>query len=328
MEHLTVAVIIPTYNRAALVQEAIRSLLAQTQIPDEIIVVDDGSTDNTKEVLGKFEAPVNVITQPNLGRSEARNAGLLAVKSDFIAFLDSDDTLPPNSIAHRAKILEQHPDYDVVYGETLLIDLEGKPVGKFSQFKPGLHPSGLVFAEIALSNLVPLHAIMFRRLCLEPTVCFDPTLDTMEDFDFWLRIAAHHSFVYTDEIVAHYRTHDDMTTVTMPDKMRLSEITVQRRAIEMDVFQKLSPLQQAKIYTTHGAKYAVLGQTKEARKWFTKAILTAPTSMKVSTKAFALMAFTLLGSNGTRYLAAVRRQIRASLKRNTRWAYNRPSTKE
>jgi glycosyltransferase involved in cell wall biosynthesis len=316
-KRLTVSVIIPTYNRALLVQEAIRSLLAQTYVPDEIIVVDDGSTDNTMDMLSQYGPPVVPLQQPHRGRSAARNAGLRASHADLIAFLDSDDTLPQNSIERRRYILETHPEYGVVYTDALLIDENGTPLARFTEFNPRVRPSGKIFFELAYKNLSPVHTFLFRRECLQQGGFFDETLETLEDHDFWLRMSVCCSFVFLNEPLAHYHTHGDMTTTKMPDLMRLNEIKVQRRAIAMEAFQVLTPLQKARIYCSHGAKYAVLGEIGEARIWLTKSIAAAPYYLN----AYGLMAFTLLGRRGTRYAAILRRRIRAKLKRNTRWGY-------
>src|SRR5574341_812790 len=116
MSDPTVSVILATYNRATLLEEAVRCLLGQTRIPDEIVVVDDGSTDHTPEVLDCYGPPVRVVRQPNRGLPAARNTGLRAATGNLIAFLDSDDTLPLDSIERRASYLEAHPAAAAVYG--------------------------------------------------------------------------------------------------------------------------------------------------------------------------------------------------------------------
>src|SRR5882724_669932 len=106
---LSVSVIIPTYNRAAFVTVAVDSALNQTRVPDEIIVVDDGSTDETDRVLRQYGPPVRVVRQENRGRSAARNVGLSQATGDAVMFLDSDDLLMPRNIETCAQVLETHP---------------------------------------------------------------------------------------------------------------------------------------------------------------------------------------------------------------------------
>ena len=174
MAGLTVAVIIPTYNRAHLVCEAIDSCLAQTRIPDEIIVVDDGSTDDTPTVLAKYSTPVILVRQENAGRSPARNKGIEKATSNLILFLDDDDTLKLHTIALCAQVLEHRLEVGVVYGDIEISDLNGKSQGKFSQVAGTTAPSGDVFAAFAQRNLRPIHAFMIRRLCFYVIGTFDP----------------------------------------------------------------------------------------------------------------------------------------------------------
>src|SRR5262245_46865272 len=107
--YFSVSVIIPTYNRAAFIATAVESALKQTRPPDEILVVDDGSTDGTDSVLSEFRPPVRVIRQPNRGRSAARNTGLRAATGDAVIFLDSDDVLMPGCLESCVAALEAHP---------------------------------------------------------------------------------------------------------------------------------------------------------------------------------------------------------------------------
>src|SRR3954453_18164174 len=117
--HLSVSVIIPTYNRASYIATAVESALNQTRIPDEILVVDDGSTDDTDRVLRQFGLPIRVIRQANRGRSAARNVGLRAATGDAVLFLDSDDFLMPENIETCARVLETKPEIGVVYSDAM-----------------------------------------------------------------------------------------------------------------------------------------------------------------------------------------------------------------
>ncbi len=304
---LRVSVIIPTYNRASLITAAVNCLLNQTRVPDEILVIDDGSTDNTVAVLQNYRAPVRVISQPNKGRSAARNTGLQATDCDLIAFLDSDDTLPPESIEHRVALLEAQPEFDAVYADAYLTDMDGNVLSKFTDSRPGLRPSGDIFPTLAYHNLSPIHAFMFRRVCLEQTGLFDITLHTLEDHDFWLRMAAHYRFAYLDEPLANYRVHDQMTTKTAAEEMRRGNILVQGRAIGMPAFDRLKPAQKVSIYTFYGTKLLALGEIEQARKSFMKAIRINPLALK----AYGYFLFTLLGKKRALQMADLRRRWRS-----------------
>jgi glycosyltransferase involved in cell wall biosynthesis len=317
LSRLSVSIIIATYNRAEWLPAAIDSLLQQTRPPDEIIVVDDGSTDDTQRVLATYAPSVTVITQANMGLSGARNSGIRAATGDLLAFLDSDDTLPPHSIDHRARVLEAHPEFGVVYGDALLIGSGGEALGKFTQFRPGPRPSGDIFAALAYHNLSPPHAYMIRRACLDKVGLFDESLTTLEDHDLWLRIAAHFQFYYVDEVVAHYQTHQNMMSLTRADAMRSNDILLQERAIQQTAFVRLTPRQQARIYTSLATKYAVEGEVTRARGWLQKSMRRSPGYLT----AYSRFALTLLGKRGITITAVLVRKFKRRFRRITRWAY-------
>ncbi len=308
-ERLSVSVIIPTYNRADLIEQAIDSLLSQTRVPDEIIVVDDGSTDNTPEVLARYGSSIRVISQSNAERSAARNVGMQAATGDLIALLDSDDTLMPQSIERRAWILETEPDVDVVYSNVEMVDKEGRALGLFTQVLPGTRPSGAAFFEFARHNLMPIHAFMFRRRCLGEVGLFDAAVPGMEDYDFWLRMAARFRFAYLDQPLACYRIHTTMMTAIRRSEALNNELIVHRRIFDMPAFQCLSPQEKSCVYYEHGNRCGVLGRMEEARTWYRRAISVAPTSPR----GYVFAALSLLGAAGFRRAITLWMRLRGDL---------------
>ncbi len=270
----TVGVIIPTYNRADLLKEALESVLAQTRVPEQVIVVDDGSTDHTWEMLRGYGPPVVAIRQPNRGRSAARNVGLACCTADFVCFLDSDDLLTPRSIEVRAGWLESHPDSGIICGVVEGVDLGGRRI---------VEPAGIslavpneTFQRLARYNVLPITAFMLRRECLPSPPYFDETLHTLEDWDFILRVVAQCPHLHwLDEMVSLYRHHSGMT---LPAGSRLSEdgIKVQDRVYEMAAFRALRPPQQARICCSHAAARMGGGFLKAARHSLVCSIRVAP----------------------------------------------------
>jgi glycosyltransferase involved in cell wall biosynthesis len=305
----TVSIIIPTYNRARDVQTAIRSLLAQTRVPDEILIVDDGSADDTASIVARFDPPVRLIRhERSLGPSAARNTGLQACSGDLIGFLDSDDTLPPDSLERRVSALIAAPDYGAIYGDCWMIGRNGERIGLFSQLQPRPHPSGDLFPALAVENLAPVHTFLFRRACWEQSGDFDITLRQLEDHDFWLRMSACCQFLYLDAPLANYHQHDAMMSVTRADAMRQARLTVQRRAIEHPRFATLTSAEQARVLTRYARNLAAVEERiDEARRWLRRAIRLRPSNWE----AIALYAMTLTGKRGVRALSRVRRVARA-----------------
>jgi glycosyltransferase involved in cell wall biosynthesis/CTP:molybdopterin cytidylyltransferase MocA len=306
---LSVSVIIPTYNRAAFVAQAIESALAQTRRPDEIIVVDDGSTDETDRVLSAFGSPVTVVRQPNRGRSAARNAALRAAKTDAVLFLDSDDWLMPSCVERCVQELESRPEVGVVYSDTYLCNAAGEPIGLYSQVLPGNRPSGQVLGELARRNFLTVTS-MIRRSCLEG-ITFEQGLEYFEDYDVWRRLAVRCEFQYVDEPLLRYRLHEAMTSTRVP-QMLASEVEVQRRILAMSEFAALPGGEQAGAFCVHGCKQAVLGDIGGARLAFLKSIRTLPTYAG----AYPLLFLSLLG----------KRVLQFAILQRRKWSGNRLGT--
>ncbi len=302
-----VSVIIPTYNRAHTIARAIDSLLTQTRPPDEIIVVDDGSNDNTLEVLERYVGKISLIVSPrNEGQPAARNRALDAATGDFIAFLDSDDTLPIDSIERRLNALRQNPDYDVVYGDALFIDAHDQPLEIFSKVRPMLRPSGDVYYPFLQNNLAPVHTFMIRRTPQTSPLRMENDLRMIEDYDYWLKLSEICPFLYIDTVLAHYHIHETMGTATESENMRRKRLIVQRHAIARPRFQQLSPAQQAHIYTQIGASVAAVeGDMRAARALLNQALRLRPTALQA--RVYWLVTWS--GVRGVNALNQVRRAV-------------------
>jgi len=271
----TVAVIIPTYNRAELVTQAIDSVLNQTRMPDEIIVVDDGSTDDTWQRLQEYGSPVIPVRhENNRGRSAARNTGILRSTAELLCFLDSDDLLTPHSIEVRADRLEANPEVGIVYGQTNSVDMRTSTASEHEQFH--ISADADLFRNLVKFNNVPNLALMLRRESLPETPYFDPNLDTLEDWDFILRVAAQHPVLdVISEVIGLYRRHDNMTM--LPGKRYMdSTMRVQNRIYSMGAFKTMPPVHQARTCCSHAINRMDGGFAGKARESLRRSIRTAP----------------------------------------------------
>jgi glycosyltransferase involved in cell wall biosynthesis len=271
---LSVSVIIPTYNRADYIEAAVRSALEQTQPPDEIIVVDDGSTDETPAILARFGLPVIVLRQSNGGEAAARNAGLRRATSDAVLFLDSDDLLMPQCIERCADTLAGRPDVGVVYTDAYLCDRDDQKLGLHSRELPGPRPSGMILSELARRNFILVTSLV-RRSCLGD-VTFEEGMACAADYDFWRKLAARCRFLFVNEPLMCYRFHEAMTVETRAAEALAAEVEVQRRILEMPEFKDLTRVERARACCFHGAKLAILGHARQARRQFLQAIRTSP----------------------------------------------------
>jgi glycosyltransferase involved in cell wall biosynthesis len=198
-----VSIIIPTYNSAQFIAQAVDSVLAQTYPDFEVIVVDDGSTDDTQSVLAPYSQRIRYIHQANKGPSAARNKGILAAWGDYILFLDSDDLIPPNKLELQIPPLEAHPDSGLVYSAWQHINENGTRI--WGEMRP--NKQGRVLKDLLRRSFYfPPGAAVIRRDCLAKVGTFDETIKGTEDTDMWLRIArAGYAFEYFDQPLFLYR---------------------------------------------------------------------------------------------------------------------------
>jgi glycosyltransferase involved in cell wall biosynthesis len=195
-----VSVVIPTYNRAATVGRAINSALAQ-HVPDlEVVVVDDGSTDSTSQVLSQYGSQVSVLHQPNQGVARARTNGVLAAKGEFVAFLDSDDEWYPHKLARQLSLLEQHPSAGLVSSGAEFVEPGGRIRSRVSQTAAGNLVGWLMYR-----NCIVTSSVLVRRECLlSVQPMFRAENWAGEDWDLWLRLAARWPFVVSPEVLVRY----------------------------------------------------------------------------------------------------------------------------
>ena len=201
VEEMTVAVIIPTFNYAHFLADAITSVLAQTRPADEIIVVDDGSTDDPAAVVAQFQT-VRLIRQKNRGLSAARNTGLWNCKASHIVFLDADDRLLANALEAGLTCIAGHPDCAFVYGGCNFIAENGHSWSHIAQ--PINEHASVAFLRHQIDGIM---TVLFRRDCLLAVNGFDETLRTFEDRDIYLRMAQRYPIASHSTIVADYRKH-------------------------------------------------------------------------------------------------------------------------
>jgi glycosyltransferase involved in cell wall biosynthesis len=198
----SVAIVITTYNHASFLEAAVGSSLRQSGAADEIIVVDDGSTDHPEHVTSRFD-DVRLIRQPNAGLSAARNTGWRAATSEFVVFLDADDRLLPNALAVNLQRLCAAPEAGLSYGGYVYVDVVAgrREVPEFLPATDG-------FPALLRRNLIGMHgAAMYRRAHLAAIGGFEPGLLACEDYDVYLRMALHSSIVYGPEPLAEYWHH-------------------------------------------------------------------------------------------------------------------------
>ena len=219
-----VTVIIPTYNRAQKTARAVASVLYQTFTDYEIIVVDDGSSDHTVEILSLFEPYLTLLVHPeNRGVSAARNTGIRATSAPLIAFLDSDDYWMPEKLALQVSFFSSHPEAIACQTQEQWIR-KGRRVNPAKKHRK---PGGWIFEPSLKLCLVSPSAAMVRRDLLDEVALFDETLPVCEDYDLWLRISCRYPIHLLDrEVVIKEGGAPDQLSSSMPgmDRFRIQSM--------------------------------------------------------------------------------------------------------
>ncbi|MFH1453394.1 MAG: glycosyltransferase [Armatimonadota bacterium] len=201
-----VSVIIPVYNAEKYIKRTIQSVLDQTYTDYEIIVVDDGSTDYSKEVLSSYGDKVRYFYQKNSGVSAARNRAIREAKGEYIALLDQDDLWYSQRLEKQIALLDKRPDTGIVYADCNYIDAEDKVLLRL--FEKGRSYSGKVFEQLAIDNFIPIPTVLIKKEILDKTGLFLEDYTFAEEYDLFLRIARNHNVEFIDEVLAGYRIHD------------------------------------------------------------------------------------------------------------------------
>lgn len=201
-----VTVVIPVYNYAEFVEEAVESALAQTYSQIEVLAVDDGSTDETPHILERYAGHIRTVTQDNLGLSAARNTGLREASHDLVAFLDADDRLHPGMVALLAGTLGvSGSNCALVAGCHAYIDASGRALAK--QMRGPGETVDVTREDLLLRNRFSPSTVLVRRPALLELGGFDGGLPRVEDRDMWLRLAERHRLVQVPDILSDVRLH-------------------------------------------------------------------------------------------------------------------------
>jgi glycosyltransferase involved in cell wall biosynthesis len=200
------SVIIPAYNSSAFLADAVNSAVRQTYRAVEIIIVNDGSTDDTGRIAERFAAEdtrIRVVHKANAGLSAARNTALEVARGEFVSFLDADDALLPEKIDQQIAFMRDNPECDLVYSDYYIADATLSPIGLRTAGTPPL-PFGDLFV---LRNWFPPVVPLLRASLARRVGPFDESLKAAEDWDYWIRCAATGRFGYRPGAVAIYRFH-------------------------------------------------------------------------------------------------------------------------
>lgn len=206
-----VSVIIPTYNYGKYIEKAIDSVLDQTYRDFEIIVVDDGSTDDTKEIIEtKNNKKIRYFYQTNRGASAARNKGIAEARGEYFVFLDADDSFCPENLEKKLSILERNANAGFVYSDGIYkYSGKKKKSSDYGLSAAGAKLSGDIFLKLLEGYKIETSAVMLRAVCIRDVGGFDEKITALQDYDLFLRICSKYPASFIDECLFESVRHED-----------------------------------------------------------------------------------------------------------------------
>jgi glycosyltransferase involved in cell wall biosynthesis len=230
---VTVSIILPCYNGAKWIERAIQSILAQTEADFELIIVDDGSTDNSKALITSFlhDERIRYVYQKNQGFSGAINRGIIESRGQLIGFIGQDDIWLPNKIEIQLKYLVAHPQISLVYSPYYTIDSEEQLLStvkspKFSSKQKRIY-------KLFLNNYIGFETVLVKKYCFEKEGLLDQNLIVCSDHDMWLRIAEHFDIGYLDVPAVKKRQHGHQLSKKM-DIILKDQFQIINKAVKND----------------------------------------------------------------------------------------------
>ncbi len=274
-----VSVVIPAYNKVELTIRTIKSVLSQTYKYIEIIVVDDGSTDNTPSRLRIFGDQITYIRKTNGGACSARNMGIEHSSGEYIALIDCDDIYYPEKIEKSVKRLDSEPDTGFVYTGAFFIDDDDEII---SEHKIIDHPpSGWITSSLIISNFICNSTVVVKKECFRKIGNFDESIFIPADWDMWIRLSEKYKAAYIDENLTGYR-------LTQSYSARNIEQGINEAIYVLDKFYsrnscitiRLRNESLGKLLFSYGLNYAVINQFALSKSTLIRAIKYRSTSLK------------------------------------------------
>jgi len=281
----TVSIIVPVYNSLTMLPAALETVFNQTFQDFELILVDDGSTAGSSELLKTYESRARVLTKKNGGASSARNVGIQIARGEFVAFLDADDLWDSKKLELQVAAFREKPETGVCFTECLYFDSEKEWEANFGRHD---NMEGMIFDLILREHFISTTTVMIRRDCLTDIGLFDETLTGCEDYNLFLRLAEKYPYRFLAQPLAKLRCHDGNLSNNLPQMCR-DEVA------NLDKIAELYPergipknLLKSQIYFRFGQYHFDANDFRLAKNCFRNAIRFKPT--KVSAYIYLTLA--------------------------------------
>jgi len=299
-----VSVVIPSYNAGPFIGRTIDSVMSQSYKNLEIVVVDDGSSDGTPDIVARFGDPVRLILQHNDGVSAARNRAIAEARGELIAFLDHDDVWYPEKLERQVHLLSTRPEVGLVYSNADFIDVTDHPMWTYLA-RPRLH-RGQVLGRLFLDCFVPLLTVVVRARLLAEVGQFAAGWHIAEDYDLFLRFAERTEVDYVDEVLAGYRIHRgnlsrDFTRRLLEEQEVLQACLVRNPGLKTELGDAAIRLRMAGLRCEFGHALLFQGRVRDARAYFGRRMLG---------QSLAALPLWAAGRLGPRFVTGARRGYR------------------
>ncbi|MBF0216000.1 MAG: glycosyltransferase [Candidatus Omnitrophica bacterium] len=261
-----VTIVITTYNRANLVTEAVESVIAQTYGDIEIIVVDDGSTDNTEGALGKYlsQGTIKYVKKKNEGACVARNIGIKMAGGEFVGVLDSDDLYMPEKVARTVKYFGKYPDTGFVYSSAYIVSEDKKIIRKHNKYQSYMPEK--TAHELLFGNFICNSSVIVRKQCFDDVGYYDENIFLPADWDLWIRLAEKFTAGYVEEPLIMYRKYGG-TVLKDLEKARGEDLYVLDKTFKRnpEIREPDRKRMISRVFFNNAVNYLFLDQDEAAR---------------------------------------------------------------
>lgn len=292
-----VSVILTCYNGARWIARAIESILAQSYEDFELVIIDDGSTDNSKEVVASYlcDKRVHYIYQENRGFSAAVNRGIKESSGSLIGFIGQDDLWMPNKLELQMKYLNEHKNVDLVHSNHCFINSEERIIEVRDVKIPNFASRKKVVEELFLNNFIGFETVLIKRKCFDEVGFFDEHMVGFSDHDMWLRVAGSHNIGYLNLSLVKKRQHEFRLSKVRIEAVLKDEFLIVKKAIDHHPFlKKVERKKLASLYYAWGMILLHKGNNNEAKQKFLKAITCQVWKLKAIVAYIAPVLYTMI----------------------------------
>ncbi len=292
-----VSIVLTCYNGARWISRAIESILVQTYEDFELVIVDDGSTDSSKEVVASHlcDKRVRYIYQENSGFSSAVNRGIKEGSGSVIGFIGQDDLWMPNKLELQLKYFSEHKDVDLIHSNYCSIDSEGRIIEVRDIKIPNFSSKKKVVEQLFLNNFIGFETVLVKRRCFDEVGYFDEQMVGFSDHDIWLRIAGSFNIGYLDLPLVEKREHEFQLSKVRIEAVLKDEFLMVKKAIDRYPFLKrVEGKKLASLYYAWGTVLLQKGNNKKAKQKFIRAIKCQPAKLKATAAYITPALYTLM----------------------------------